>query len=99
MATSAVSSASVPSSSTWSCDKVNELSENEPFIPRHLRRYVHIGVASGLLVMLIGCLIFRDSDAGLQAAWGVGSLTMFAVFHFLDERHQARERREGKEPQ
>jgi hypothetical protein len=81
----------------------NELSEKEredqPFIPRHLRRYTHIGAAAGVAVMVIGTFIFKGSDGALQAVWVVGFLTMLVVFHTLDERNKTRERREGKEPQ
>jgi hypothetical protein len=75
------------------------LSENEPLIPRHLRRYAHIGLAAGAAVLAVGAFVFQDSDEALSAVAIVGFLTAFAVFHGLDERNKARERREGKEPQ
>jgi hypothetical protein len=70
-----------------------------PMIPTQLRRYVHIGLAVGMTIVIIGAVLFRDSEAAVQAVGLIGFAVGAAVYHFLDERNKARERREGKEPQ
>jgi hypothetical protein len=72
--------------------------DEEPLVPRHLLRYAHIGVAVGFVVMLVGGFLFKNSEGAMHAVGIVGFLTACAVYRLLDERNQARERREGKDP-
>ena len=67
--------------------------------PRHVLRFAHIGIAAGTVVAVVGAILFRHSEGALHAIAIATFLVAFGVFHFLDERNKARERREGKEPQ
>jgi hypothetical protein len=58
-------------------------------------RHVGVALASGIAIMVAGAFVFgRANEAGTQAAAVVGFVTVFVVFHFLDER--ARRRRKNR---
>ncbi len=54
-----------------------------------------VALVSGIAIMFAGAIAFAgSSEAAVQAFAVVGFVTVFAVFHFLDER--ARRRRKNR---
>jgi membrane protein implicated in regulation of membrane protease activity len=50
-------------------------------------RHMGVALASGIAIMFAGAIAFAgSSEAAVQAFAVVGFVTVFAVFHFLDER-------------
>lgn len=50
-------------------------------------RHIGVALAIGISIMAAGVFLFKDSsEAAMQAVAFVGFFTVFAVFHFLDER-------------
>ncbi len=58
------------------------------------RRHIAAGLATGMAIMLGGAVLFHDSsEAAMQAVGLLGFFSVFAVFHFLDERAKRREKK------
>jgi hypothetical protein len=60
-------------------------------------RHVGVALASGMAIMVAGAFVFgKSNEAAVQAVSVVGFITVFAVFHFLDERARRREKGRGQ---
>jgi len=52
-----------------------------------------VALVSGIAIMFAGAITFAgSSEAAVQAFAVVGFVTVFAIFHVLDERARRRER-------
>lgn len=58
-------------------------------------RYAHIGLAVGLMVLVVGLILLRDAgDEARQAMALVSFVVTFVVYHGLDERNKRRKERD-----
>ena len=63
-------------------------------IDRDGMRRAHIGAGVGLLVMLVGVILFHDASEGvIQAVGLVGFIVACGVYVSLDERARRRQER------
>jgi hypothetical protein len=60
-------------------------------VSKHSFRYANIGIAVAAAIIWGGVILFRNSEAAVQAVGLIGFFSAFVVYHGLDERACRRE--------
>jgi hypothetical protein len=60
-------------------------------VSKHNFRYANIGIAVAAAIIWGGVILFRNSEAAIQAVGLIGFISAFVVYHVLDEKACRRE--------